>query len=209
MNLFDKIDLYYKKAQEFDTGVLKNAPGPSKAIRAAAKSALIQLISNQSVPMEEKKNPNTLGGYLRDFVNGRFSDNDLNMHWDHYLAALMGKINARVKNASTKELGDFYKGLFNILSSAWDTIANSTSTMGGGEAGRGEAGDELSKPMAAEWVGASEDPWAKKYKDPMSDVNMKALVNKREEEAAKGTGYLKTNRQDALIKAALINKYSK
>lgn len=203
MNLFEKIDLYYKKAQEFDTGALKTVPGPSQAVRAAAKSALIRLISNPLVPVEEKKNANTLGDYLRDFLNGRFSDADLNSKWDHYLAALMEKINARVKKASTKELGDFYKSLFGILSSAWDAIANSTSIMGGDEVGRSDIGGDLAKPLSAEWIGPSEDPWAKKYKDPMSDVDMDKKMKEREEEATQGMK-LKTSRQKALL-----NKYSK
>lgn len=209
MNLFEKIDLYYKKAQELKTDMgdegttgkpivpskmLPEGGGyPSALIRAAAKSALTKLVGSPLVPMDEKKDINKLGDLLRDFLNNRFTNKDLNYHWASYLAALMNKVNGLIKVAAQPELGDFYKSLFAVFSGVWDEIAKV-----------GAWASNVGKPAMSDNVGVAEDPWAKK-----ESPDFGAIMKKREEEALKpggGLDKLKTSRNDRLKKLAVLLK---
>jgi len=139
MNLFEKVNLFYKKAQElkdlsFDEAGVSGKPlipskmlpegggYPHALIRAAAKNALTKLISNPAVPMSEKKDFNKLGDYLRDFLNARFSDKDLNQQWGGYLSSLMKSVSRLKKDAASEELGNFYQSLYDMFSNLWDSI---------------------------------------------------------------------------------------
>lgn len=163
MDLFDKINLFYKKAQELkapldDKGVAgkpiipsKSLPEgggyPSALIRAAAKSVLARLVSNPAVPKSEKKDFNKLGDYLSDFLNERFADKDLNLHWGSYLSSLMNSVNHLKKDAATKELGDFYQSLYDVFSNLWDDIDRVQAWK-----------TKAVKPKTVDWIGAAK-PW--------------------------------------------------
>lgn len=220
MNLFQKIDWFYRTAQDIKTETM-SVPGtadkampskgyPSDSIRAAAKSCLIRLVSNSEVPLTIKKSSNQLGDFLRDYINKRFSDQDLNYQWGSYLAAIMDRVNGLGKTAQTETLGNFYFSLFDIFSEVWDDIAGT----GGWET-------HVNKPMRGEWVGAVEDPWAASRKtvtptpkpstsvsDIAPDAGLDAAVQKHENDEASmgGLEKIKTHRKDRFKKLAKIFK---
>lgn len=189
MNLFEKIDQFEKMAQE--------SAKPSQIIKSAAQIMLNKLNNNPSVPSEEKTKLNRLGNILEDFIGNRFPSSEMDVKWDHYLAALMNKINGLVKTALSEELGHFYAELAGIASTAWDKILSSSSIMGGDS--------YLNKPGIAVWVDRAEDPWAAKPGDAMNQIDIAKKMKEREEEASKGMA-LKTSRQDRIQKLAKLNK---
>lgn len=203
MNLFEKIDLFYKKAQELKTDPGGMSAGtedksvpvggyPHQSIRAVAKDALSKLMANTSIPKTVKTTPNSLGDLLGDFLGGRFADKDLDYHWDSYLAAIMDKINKAKLEAANKDLSVFYQSIFNNFSSNWDAISKAGWTA------------KVAKPTASVWMAMPEDPW-NDYSDPFNNYDPKT-DQYREDQVNNPMPPLKTSRLDRMKKIARLLK---
>lgn len=267
MDLFKKVDWFYKLAQDVPSSGAHGDPNakdyddllkthkeifnsskapkaadtkpkpslgyPYQSIRGAAKSALTRLISNQEVPLPVKKDLNNLGDYLRDYLNKRYTDEELNNRWEGYLTAIMDYIN-KTANAAAGTLKNFYLSLFDIFSNVWDDIAKSWTSkylkptkspeavedpfvevgagIAHGDPNAAGANEEYAKHMRSKekpWDGASPaDPWTGKpsnSNDPDVGLNVADVKKKKEEfEQMKLRPGVKAERTDRMKKLSRL-----
>jgi hypothetical protein len=147
MDLFEQVDLFYKLATqelvaEADAGTIMPSNGyPHQSIRAMVNKLLNEL----------NQNPNSLAHgslqeYLKDFVNERFSDKNLDYHWDNYLSSLMDHVSMAKQKCATKDVCDDYQHIFDQLSDLWDQIAGTEGWT-----------SHVTKPIVLPWNGSKEN----------------------------------------------------
>lgn len=126
MNLFDKINLFYKKAQQ--------AMHPDSIVKTMAQSILNKVVNHPHVPEDHKSK-------IKSDLNVLMKNYHTDSNWDSNLAHIMDEVNAEKTGAHGTELGTFYQEMYEMLSSAWDSIERSGKK------------PHVNKPISAHQVG--------------------------------------------------------
>lgn len=110
MRLFDKIDQYYKVAQ--------NAVSPHQMMADAIHKVMDQISQHPKISGEEKES-------LKNELHKHFNcepDSRLDAEWFNHMAAAMDIVIGEFDGAKEPDVKNFHHKMCEMLSAAWDQI---------------------------------------------------------------------------------------
>ncbi len=113
MRLFDKIDQYYKVAQ--------NAVSPHQMMADAIYKVVDQIAQHPKISAEEKEN---LKNELHKPFNGEHPASHLDAAWFNHMAAAMDTLIGAFDCAKEPDVKNFHHKMCEMLSAAWDQIVS-------------------------------------------------------------------------------------
>ncbi len=113
MRLFDKIDWFYKRAQQ--------SISPSQIIANSVQNIVRQIGRRNDISSQEKEQ---IISSLQEPLK-QHKPLHVDASWGACLAAIIDRMNGTISGTENPELKEFYRGLCNLLRSTWDIIEKS------------------------------------------------------------------------------------